>query len=70
MLLKKGIYCSLHVIDDEIEVYTGPILYEGAGSNFVLVITSNHGIVTLYSSNTDPFVPKPSPEAPFEDPFS
>ena len=62
--IKKGIYCSLHVIKDEAEIYAGPILYEGAGSNFVLITVTDLGYVILYASDSDPFVPNPSPEDP------
>lgn len=59
--IKKGIYCSLHIIDHNLEVYVGPILYDGIGSNFVLVTTSDQGYEIIYASDPDPFVPNPSP---------
>lgn len=62
--IKKGIYCSLHVINGKFEDYVGPILYSRMGSNFALLITSNQDNVTLYTSDIDPFVPNPSPEDP------
>ena len=49
--IKKGIYCSLHIINDEVEVYVGPILYDGEGSNFDLITYANMGKIIIYTSN-------------------
>ena len=76
--IKKGIYCSLHVIEltdsTKYEDYYGPITYNkkesGSESSFTLGYFDGAEIKRFYSSNTDPFVPNPSPEGPFEDPIS
>lgn len=53
--IKKGIYCSLHITNNEFEAYVGPINYEGEVSSFALTITTNHGSISIYTSDTNSF---------------